>query len=144
MDKPQPGQEVEVVLKGTVMKPYSTDKIGSGDKYADFIKVRDANSIYHWIWWSNSQKLGESHWQKVSTPDPTNWPPKVGQIWDVNGVDYHILAYGRPEEGKLEFVPGNRTISGDRKIYYNDEKSGQSGLEAFKNLKPVLVFSPLR
>lgn len=63
-------------------------------------------------------------------PEPENWPPQVGDIWEAAGNEYYVREHGLAEDEAVVCAFGADV---DPDLYFGDD------LDDFKVLKPKLV-----
>lgn len=139
MTVPKHGTKVSVSFTGTVKDdPVNVSAATYGipsyllPSYAEdsgFIVVRDDHGTDHLVWHASSSRE-RSVYTVVSTPEPENWPPRVGDIWQAESREY-VVRQNRASASHVvvECVDGGLVNS----------MFGSARLGDFKALKPVLL-----
>lgn len=105
----KPGQRVSVTFTGTVRTP------GTGHLWIE----NDGGP-------SNLIPNGQ-----ITPLDPANWPPQVGDIWELDGYEYAAKQARRGRPGKIFVVSVDDREDG---FYLTDSRADE-----FKNSSPTLL-----
>lgn len=128
----QPGDEVEVHFTGTVTE--NTESVG---RRSDWLSIKGPRGWNHLIWKSDAYAIVTVTKKKEPDNRPYNWPPRVNDMWRVEGGRrrYYVARQSFAVRGEILLESPTREPG-------STALTPAAFLEKFAQGAPTLVFRP--
>lgn len=145
------GTRVHVEFDGeTVNEPWingmlTNTSMADSDDCGGFMAVSGPDGIVHLIWHMGDYISGSQDVFTVTPdPEPEFWPPRVGDIWGIPGIEYAVrenwAVPGAVVVDALSRFPSIITGTIIQQTYYEgDGYADYRQLDRFGELHPVLI-----